>query len=76
MAAAPTASQTPISARPPMYATGDSVGVLYDPDNPSSARIDHGRWNRAVPILIGGFGLLFCFAGLWVVKRRSTSRPR
>ena len=65
-----------ISSRPAMYATGDSVGVLYDPDNPANARIDRGRWNRIVPILIGGFGVLFCFAGLWVLKRRSTSRPR
>ena len=65
-----------ISSRPAMYATGDSVGVLYDPDNPGNARIDRGRWNTIVPILIGGFGVLFCFAGLWVLKRRSTSRPR
>jgi hypothetical protein len=63
-----------VSSRPASYRAGDRVGVLYDPANPRDARIDRGRWNRAIPIFVGCFGLLFCAAGLLVVKKRSTSR--
>jgi len=54
-----------ISSNPPSYRRGDAVGVLYDPDRPRDARIDRGRWNKAVPILIGGFGALLCLLAVW-----------
>jgi hypothetical protein len=59
-----------ISSNPPSYRRGQAVGVLYDPDQPRDARIDRGRWNKAVPILIGGFGGLLCLLGLWSFSRR------
>ena len=60
-----------ISSNPPSYRTGEAVGVLYDPDHPRDARIDRGRWNKAVPILIGGSGVFLCLLGVWILKRRT-----
>ena len=60
-----------ISSNPPSYRRGEAVGVLYDPDQPRDARIDRGRWNKAVPILIGGFGALLCLFGVWGLSRRA-----
>ena len=65
-----------ISSNPPSYRTGDAVGVLYDPDHPRDARIDRGRWNKAVPILIGGSGVFLCLLGLWILKRRPPATSR
>jgi len=48
------------------------VGVLYDPANPKDARIDRGRWNKAIPLLIGGFGALLCMLGLWMLLKRAS----
>jgi len=64
-----------VSSNPPSYRTGERVGVLYDPDHPRDARIDRGRWNRVVPIVIGGSGALFCLLGFWILKRRSAGKP-
>jgi hypothetical protein len=60
-----------ISSNPPSRRRGEPVGVLYDPDQPRDARIDRGRWNKAVPILIGGFGALLCLFGVWGLSRRA-----
>jgi uncharacterized protein DUF3592 len=61
-----------ISSNPPAYRTGQVVGVLYDPDRPrDDARIDRGRWNKAVPILICSFGVLLFTLGLWSVRRQA-----
>ena len=60
-----------ISSNPPSYRTGDSVVVLCDPNHPSSARIDRGRWNTAIPMLVAAGGALFLCAGLWVLKRQT-----
>jgi hypothetical protein len=60
-----------ISANPPSYRTGDTVAVLYDPFHPADARIDRGWWNKAIPILVGAFGALFCSLGLWMALRRT-----
>ena len=60
-----------ISSNPPSFRRGEAVGVLYDPDQPRDARIDRGRWNKAVPILIGGFGALLCLLGVWSFSRRA-----
>ena len=65
-----------ISSNPPSYRTGEVVGVFYDPDHPRDARIDRGRWNKAVPILIGGSGVFLCFLGLWILKRRTPATSR
>ena len=60
-----------MASNPPSYRRGEAVGVLYDPDRPRDARIDRGRWNKAVPILIGGFGALLCLLGAWGLSRRA-----
>jgi hypothetical protein len=58
-----------IGSNPPSHRRGERVAVLYDPANPGDARIDRGRWNKAIPILIGGFGALLCMLGLWMMAR-------
>ena len=63
-----------VSSNPSWYRRGDLVSVLYDPDRPSNARIDRGKWNRIVPMLVGAFGALLCSLGLWTLARRRTNR--
>jgi hypothetical protein len=62
-----------IGSDPPSYRIGQGVAVLYDPADPRDARIDRGRWNKAVPILIGGCGALSVLLGLWILRRRGSS---
>jgi len=59
-----------IGSNPPSYRRGEGVAVLYVPSDPTNARIDRGRWNRAVPIFVGGFGVLLCSLGIWMVLKR------
>jgi Protein of unknown function (DUF3592) len=59
-----------IGSSPPSYRRGDEVAVLYDPDQPRNARIDRGRWNKAMPLLVSAFGALLCSLGVWIVARR------
>jgi hypothetical protein len=60
-----------ISSNPPAYRRGQAVDVLYDPRHPRDARIDRGMWNKAVPLLVGGFGALLFLLGLWSIRRRT-----
>jgi hypothetical protein len=62
-----------VSSRPASYRVGETVNVLYDPGDPRDARIDRGRWNQAVPILLGASGALLCVLGTWALRRRSAS---
>ncbi len=64
-----------ISSNPPAYRRGQAVDVLYDPAHPRDARIDRGRWNKAVPIIVAASGALLCLLGLWSVKRRAFGKP-
>ena len=59
-----------IGSDPPSYRRGDAVKVLYDPDRPANARIDRGRWNLAVPILVAAFGAMLCSLAVWSATRR------
>ena len=59
-----------VGSNPPSHRRGDVVKVLYDPDQPRNARIDRGRWNTAVPLLVGAFGALLCCLGGWSATRR------
>jgi hypothetical protein len=61
-----------IGSNPPSHRTGESVAVLYDPANPKDARIDRGRWNKAIPLLVGGFGALLCMLGGWMFLKRAS----
>lgn len=62
---------------PPSYAKGDAVTVLYDPEDPSDARIDSTgsaivEW--LVPMITGVIGLAFTIVTLILVRslRRCT----
>jgi hypothetical protein len=59
-----------VGSSPPSYRTGDAVGVLYDPSRPDNARIDRGRWNKAMPILVASAGALSCLLGIWIIVGR------
>jgi hypothetical protein len=49
------------------------VKVLYDPDGPRNARIDRGRWNLAIPLLVSAVGALLCSLGVWSASRRRSA---
>jgi hypothetical protein len=59
-----------IASSPPSHRVGESVRVLYDPTRPPDARIDRGRWNRVIPILVSVCGAAFCALGIWLACRR------
>ena len=60
-----------ISACTPLYDFDEPVNVLYDPANPSKARIDRGRWNYWPSILLYSVGGLFVLMGIHSLRRRS-----
>ena len=53
-----------MSSNPPMFTEGQSVDVLYDPENPNRARIT--KWSSLyfVPLLLGGLGIIFGGIGM------------
>ena len=52
-----------LGSNPPQFRVGQSVNVLYDPNNPNRARIN--KWSNLyfVPLLLGGMGLCFSCVG-------------
>ena len=52
-----------VSSNPPSHKIGDMVNVLYDPGNPSKARVDDFVNTWLFPLLLGGMGLLFALIG-------------
>jgi len=65
-----------VSSNPPSYRTGEAVGVLCDPANPRDARIDRGRWNKGLPLLIGAGGAVLLVLGFWALKRQTSASER
>lgn len=58
---------------PPIHAIGEEVYVLYFPEAPEEAVIDHGwlKWVGVAPLLLGGWGLVWaCLQGLRNARRR------
>ena len=55
-----------LSTNPPQFKEGQIIDVLYDPDNPNSARIN--KWFNLyfVPMLLGFLGLVFGGIGVAV----------
>jgi hypothetical protein len=72
--------QLPEGSTPPAYIEGQEVVVRYDPDRPSSARIESsasalGMW--IVPIITGVIGLAFGTAtafAIWMLKDELTGK--
>ena len=56
-----------LRTNPPQFKVGQTIEVLYDPENPSKARIK--KWFNLyfVPMLLGLLGLLFGGIGVGVV---------
>jgi hypothetical protein len=59
-----------MSSNPPSYYAGERVDVLFNRENPRDARIDRGRGNQWVAILVGSMGGLFLLMGFSSMKRR------
>jgi len=56
--------QDSLSSSPPMFEVGQTIDVLYDPENPQNARIKKFWSLYFVPILLGGMGLIFGGVGI------------
>jgi len=56
-----------MSSNPPQFKEGQIIDVLYDPENPSRARIN--KWFNLyfVPLLLGFLGLIFGGVGIAVM---------
>lgn len=61
-------------SNPPSYRIGESVSVLYDPQNPQNAIIDAGLFNWMGAGLSSMLGILFAAAGLSIIKNRRKYR--
>ena len=53
-----------LSSNPPMFKEGQTIDVLYDPENPQKARIKKWMSLYFVSILLGGMGLIFGGVGV------------
>jgi hypothetical protein len=55
-----------MSSNPPQFKEGQTIDVLYDPENPNKARIN--KWFNLyfVPMLLGFLGLVFGGIGVAV----------
>jgi hypothetical protein len=62
-----------VSSETPGYSVGESVTVLYSPDNPSDGKINSFAENWLLPLVFAGGGLLFILMGaaMLVVRLRS-----
>lgn len=59
------------NSNPPQYKVGDSITVLYEPDNPSRARIDSFLDLWFLPVIFGGIGAAFiCISTSMELLRR------
>jgi hypothetical protein len=59
-----------LSSTPPMYAVGQNVNVLYDPEHPDKAGIDRGIWNYWLTAAFGIPGAVLLMCGVHQARRR------
>jgi hypothetical protein len=52
------------------YKVGKTVEVLYNPENPTKARIKSRSNNQRSPLLVGGAGLLFTVFGFIAFRKK------
>jgi hypothetical protein len=65
----------PTGTNPPLYHVGQSVTVLYAPDEPATAIIDRGVWNWLPSALLYLFGAVCLAGGLAAWRRRAGVEP-
>lgn len=64
-------TQGSVSSSPPAHAIGDSVGVIYDANDPSAAKINTFRERWLFPVAMVGAGLnaiILSFALPWIFR--------
>ncbi len=60
---------------PPLYHVGDTVSVLYPPDEPGRAMIDRGALNWLPEVILYGIGAVLLAAGLAAWRSRQGGEP-
>ena len=63
-----------LSSTPPMYAVGQDVNVLYNPEHPDKAGIDRGIWNYWLTALLGVPGGLLLMCGVHQARKQFGGR--
>jgi hypothetical protein len=60
-----------VSSKPPAYRVGESVRIVYSPNNSEQAKIDSffGRWGLVM--ISGVIGVVFLLIGAVITSRRS-----
>lgn len=62
--------QSNVSSTPPKYSQGDSVKILYDPNEPSRASIDSFDEMWLFASVMGGMGTIFLLACIYAIYLR------
>ncbi len=60
-----------ISSNPASYRIGEEVAVIYKKNDPESAFIDRGIYNHLIPLILGGFGVLFLLIGIKKSRKKA-----
>jgi hypothetical protein len=64
-----------VSSDPPSYRIDDRVPVLFHPTGAPDARIDRGRWNLGLPVLLAGSGATLLLLGL-LLRGGTAAQPK
>lgn len=66
-----------VGTRPAQFTVGESVPILYDPDEPAEVRIDRFLYVWLIPVVLGGLTVAaWLIAGLATLAGRLLRRPR
>jgi len=60
-----------VSSSSPSWNIGDSINVLYDPQNINDAMIDRGIWNYAIQIIMGLIAILVLSVSSYQYMKKS-----
>ncbi len=63
---------------PPIGEVGDRIEIMYDPENPSAAKIDTFFSNWGVPLILGGLGSASFVVGFvfLIILRKSSAQGK
>jgi len=59
-----------VSSSSPSWNIGDSLNVLYDPENINNAMIDRGVWNYAIQIIMGLIAILVLLVSSYQYRKK------
>lgn len=76
---APVTFRNPLGGVPPLHRVGQPVTVLYDPNNPSTARVETPRLRALLPMLVmllGGCCWLYALGSALYFLRHPLTAPQ